>query len=806
MEAGLVHERLLGRATDRPLQQMADPPLHTIFYWMRLFPRLGHPTVMDVLTRFSLGLVLLLILCVLNVWLLRAIISVIWGSELVIAPFQIIGQTETSIGGTGGLPHTMLARLKRLEHELETAQQVLIESGREKERVASPIYPDDASGGGVPSVPSILPTLPPAIFATHSTADLDARLLQPIDIDLKVGGVEIGRFLPAIQRWFARDRTLSFSIVYDKNRVFVAGDLDALGGPRSSIWMRIPNTDPSIIVEKLAFAILHRKVIATADRGRRLSSTSELEILSEDDFENLVRIVTTAAALNVRIKTFGVSEPEEFSKLLTRIEPLTQKMPRWDALTHLAATIAEGAHNEQRALALYQILQKSADPSIANAEWLKDKLKQFAGTVQEKITEDARFAAEFLNKLFAADLNAPEVSLLKEDFKNAYWDGSKIHVPPQAAYLPDLTYHEAAWPYIQKFWKFEYRGEAGALASSYADVLSILIKQARDGLDAETADWTLAPGAVAWLKGEDVATSADRRPLRSLKAPGTAYDDPVLGKDFQVSRYEDLYEDRSQVQRDPAIHVNSGIPNKAFYETAIRIGSPKAGQIWAEALKSLPPQSGFKKAAAQMLKAACVLFGHDSREEEAVREAWAIVGLDLSNAPTESAGRRKRTTRSMKSKTVLDEHRDPVPDAGLGPVPTVASEPCPAPEQIPVAELPLRPAPGPLFTIEGEVAFDLDSARIKPEFYPTLNEIATALKANPEQRVTLTGHTDSIGSESYNEGLSLRRAEAVAEHLRNAGVAPDRLTVRGAGESRPGASNDTDAGRAQNRRVEIHEI
>ena len=161
--------------------------------------------------------------------------------------------------------------------------------------------------------------------------------------------------------------------------------------------------------------------------------------------------------------------------------------------------------------------------------------------------------------------------------------------------------------------------------------------------------------------------------------------------------------------------------------------------------------------------------------------------------------------------TVMDSRGEPVlAQAGM-PVLTVASEPCPVPGPVVAAVEPPPPAPepapaaGPIFTIGGDVAFDFDSARIRPEFYPTLDEIATALNANPGQRVVLTGHTDSLGSERYNEVLSLRRAQAVADYLRQTGVAPDRIGVAGAGEGRPVASNDTEGGRAQNRRVEITE-
>ena len=160
-------------------------------------------------------------------------------------------------------------------------------------------------------------------------------------------------------------------------------------------------------------------------------------------------------------------------------------------------------------------------------------------------------------------------------------------------------------------------------------------------------------------------------------------------------------------------------------------------------------------------------------------------------------------------RTVVDGSGEPVTDAAGQRVLTVASEPCPQPQVVAaVPPPPPEPAPaaGPIFTIEGDVAFDFDSDRIKPEFYPTLDEIATALRQNPEQQVALTGHTDAIGSEEYNEGLSERRARSVAEYLQQAGIPPARMAPAGAGESQPVATNETPEGRAQNRRVEISAI
>ncbi len=99
--------------------------------------------------------------------------------------------------------------------------------------------------------------------------------------------------------------------------------------------------------------------------------------------------------------------------------------------------------------------------------------------------------------------------------------------------------------------------------------------------------------------------------------------------------------------------------------------------------------------------------------------------------------------------------------------------------------------------------FDFNSAVVKPEYYPLLDRVADILKENPGLRVEIQGHTDSIGPEEYNMQLSKRRAQAVADYLAGQGIGSDLMTVEGIGEADPVASNDTEDGRARNRRVQI---
>ncbi|HEX6143322.1 MAG TPA: OmpA family protein [Geminicoccaceae bacterium] len=106
-------------------------------------------------------------------------------------------------------------------------------------------------------------------------------------------------------------------------------------------------------------------------------------------------------------------------------------------------------------------------------------------------------------------------------------------------------------------------------------------------------------------------------------------------------------------------------------------------------------------------------------------------------------------------------------------------------------------------TLANEVSFDYDSAAIKPTFRPTLQKLADVLAKYDRNRVTIVGHTDSTGSEAYNQGLSERRAEAVRRELSTLGVPASIISATGRGESEPRATNATEAGRQLNRRVEV---
>ena len=141
------------------------------------------------------------------------------------------------------------------------------------------------------------------------------------------------------------------------------------------------------------------------------------------------------------------------------------------------------------------------------------------------------------------------------------------------------------------------------------------------------------------------------------------------------------------------------------------------------------------------------------------------------------------------------------------PAPAVAPPPPPPPPPAPGKPAPAKPKPvAEKVTLAADVLFDFDKSVLKPEGKAKLDDLAGKVKAINLEVVIAIGHTDSIGSDAYNQKLSVRRAESVKAYLVSKGVEPNRIYTEGKGEKQPVASNKTKEGRQKNRRVEIEVI
>jgi OmpA-OmpF porin, OOP family len=144
------------------------------------------------------------------------------------------------------------------------------------------------------------------------------------------------------------------------------------------------------------------------------------------------------------------------------------------------------------------------------------------------------------------------------------------------------------------------------------------------------------------------------------------------------------------------------------------------------------------------------------------------------------------------------------------PAPKPAPAPAPAPQ--PTQEVkPAAPAPKPKpvaekVTFAADVLFDFDRSVVKPEGKSKLDDLAGKIRDINLEVVIAIGHADSIGSDAYNQKLSVRRAESVKAYLVSKGIEPNRVYTEGKGEKQPVADNKTKEGRAKNRRVEIEVI
>lgn len=227
------------------------------------------------------------------------------------------------------------------------------------------------------------------------------------------------------------------------------------------------------------------------------------------------------------------------------------------------------------------------------------------------------------------DRGMPLVSTVhyRVKYPNAFWDGHQMvygdgddKIFQRFTIAVDVIGHELTHGVTQYEAGLEYADQPGALNESFSDVFGSLVKQRILGQTAGKADWLIGAGLfTAAVRG---------KALRSMAAPGTAYDDPLIGKDPQpadMAHYVQTADDNG------GVHINSGIPNRAFYLAATAIGGnawEKAGKVWYVTLRDrLRPTADFKAAAALTVAVAKDLFGARSTVARAVSDGWAKVGV-----------------------------------------------------------------------------------------------------------------------------------------------------------------------------------
>ena len=165
-----------------------------------------------------------------------------------------------------------------------------------------------------------------------------------------------------------------------------------------------------------------------------------------------------------------------------------------------------------------------------------------------------------------------------------------------------------------------------------------------------------------------------------------------------------------------------------------------------------------------------------TQEADAAQRAAAEAQRSASNARTDTAEAQRQTALALERNRMLEAR---------------------------MAELNAKPTPRGMVITLGDVLFDVDRSALRPNGMRMVNQLAEALKADPQRTVLVEGFTDSTGADAYNQTLSTERADAVRVALLGQGIASTRVVSRGYGKANPVGSNDTAAGRQMNRRVEI---
>ncbi len=212
-------------------------------------------------------------------------------------------------------------------------------------------------------------------------------------------------------------------------------------------------------------------------------------------------------------------------------------------------------------------------------------------------------------------------------FNNAFWDGDEMTfgdgdgvIFSGFARSLDVVAHELAHGVTQHASGLVYQGESGALNEHFSDVFGTAITQWANDERPQDADWLIGDE----IMGPELYGEA----LRSMRYPGTAYDNPILGKDPQPAHYADRYTGSAD---NGGVHINSGIPNRVFHRVATELGDTLlTARIWYHALNFLKPTSTFAEAAAQVADSARILVKAGVAHKGAaqvVRGAWREVGV-----------------------------------------------------------------------------------------------------------------------------------------------------------------------------------
>ena len=251
-----------------------------------------------------------------------------------------------------------------------------------------------------------------------------------------------------------------------------------------------------------------------------------------------------------------------------------------------------------------------------------------ANRAYDSLGATKRFYAEILNR-DSIDGNGLQLDgnvNFGVDYDNAFWDGQRMvfgngdnQIFKDFTLDLDVAGHELTHGVTQYTAGLQYDGQPGALNEATSDIMGTSIEQFTQGTDAGTSNWLIGEDVMA----DDLAGEA----IRSMKAPGTAFDNPLMGKDPQPASMAGYYNGPSD---NHGVHINSGIINRAFYLMSTDLGTLNAARIWYATLQNLWPTADFAGAASVCASMAGLLARGGTVPRQAaqsVRSAFREVGV-----------------------------------------------------------------------------------------------------------------------------------------------------------------------------------
>lgn len=277
---------------------------------------------------------------------------------------------------------------------------------------------------------------------------------------------------------------------------------------------------------------------------------------------------------------------------------------------------AEGSNSLPGNLARTETSGRSGDAEVDRVFEFSGIVRDFYKNVFDRNSIDGRGMKMVSTINFRQDEN--------KAFENAFWNGTQmVYGRPDAAspfktfILLDVSAHEIAHGVTQSMADFKYYGQSGALNESMSDVFGSLVKQYAKQQTADKADWLIGNGI--WKD------NVNGRALRDMLNPGTAFDDPRIGKDPQPGHMDKYVKTSGD---SGGVHYNSGIPNRAFALFAKAVGGyawEAPGKIWYEAIQRSGSRPSFSSFAYETIEAAKALGQQD--KVDTLRRAWAAVGV-----------------------------------------------------------------------------------------------------------------------------------------------------------------------------------